>query len=188
MEKIAVIMRGVPGSGKSTVTNILKGLYKPTDIAVHSTDDYFMLPNTFIDWINSIVGKPYKVAYKWKQSKMHWAHKRNQRAFGMSIVNKISCIICDNTNLNQKEYKPYVEIAKTNGYTIVAIVFETNAIDIHINRNVHKVPTEAIVDMIYKLNNNKTTAGADELITITAQMPLEEVKKVITEKFIRYCN
>jgi predicted kinase len=176
MEKVVVIMRGVPGSGKSTVTNILKGLYNPeiapSHISIHSTDDYFMRNGR----------------YEWNRAELFQAHEWNKKEFEFAVRSSMHCVVVDNTNLTQKEYKPYIEMARKHGWKVVAVVFEPSDISIHAQRNIHSVPVESIMNMMTKLTNNINTVGVDEEILITAQMPLEEVKKVITEKFIRYCN
>jgi len=171
MEKVVVIMRGVPGSGKSTVTNILKAM-TPDNIAIHSTDNFFIRDGV----------------YKWSADQLYKAHEWNKDEFYKSVNAGVACVICDNTNLAQKEYKPYVQVAKSQGYTIVSVVFEPSDIAIHAQRNVHNVPVESIMNMMTKLMNNMNTVGVDEEILITAQMSLPEVEKVMTDKFIRYCN
>jgi predicted kinase len=171
MEKVAVIMRGVPGSGKSTVANILKAM-TPDNIAIHSTDDFFVRDGV----------------YKWSADQLYRAHEWNKDEFYKSVNAGVLCVVCDNTNLGAKEYKPYIQMAKSQGYKVVAVVFEPHAIGMHTERNVHNVPVDSIMNMMNKLINNMETVGADEIVTITTQMSLPEVEKAITDKFVRYCH
>jgi len=176
MEKIAVIMRGVPGSGKSMVTVILKKLYntKPfsSNIAIHSTDNFFMINGH----------------YAWNRKELFKAHEWNKAEFDKSVKAGVPCVICDNTNLTLKEYSPYVAMAKVEGYTLVAIVFEPRAIETHCSRNVHNIPKEHIEYMIKKLNGNMITAGISIAIIIPNKITVEEIEKLITDKFEPFCK
>ena len=50
MIKTVIINRAVPGSGKTTITNCIVAELRDNDIdvAVHSTDEYFMVGNKYI--------------------------------------------------------------------------------------------------------------------------------------------
>lgn len=133
--KRAVIMIGISGAGKSTrVRELTEGLSEE-DYAIHSTDSYH-----FID--DEYVFQPKKLGY---------FHKLNQEAFADSLSKGTLLVICDNTNLTNKERKPYVEWAEAYGYEvqyeIVGEFTETFA-KVCANRNAHGVPLKAILRMV----------------------------------------
>ncbi len=101
MKKFAYIMRGVPGSGKSTVAKQLAG-----DVGViHSTDELFYGDGD----------------YKFEGEKLKEYHQKNFNAFKKSLEEGIPIVICDNTNIKKWEYERYQKTAEELGY-IVAIV------------------------------------------------------------------
>ena len=89
------IARGVPGSGKShTISKVV-----PKD-NIFSTDQYWG-PN-----------------YNFDPSKLKEAHQWNFQRATDAVLNGLTPIGIDNTNIRWWEIKPYVELAKNNGYTV----------------------------------------------------------------------
>ena len=87
MKKV-FIMRGIPGSGKTTAARALAG----KEGIIHSTDEYFE--------INGI--------YKFDTTRLQEYHDRNFEAFSMSLKENISIVICDNVNQKYIHYKRYI--------------------------------------------------------------------------------
>lgn len=149
--KFAFIMRGIPGSGKSTVSKELakKGdgnfwihdnvMYfgnqeqKTIKSVIHSTDQYHI----------DLDGK-----YKFKPENIGYYHQCNKRAFEKSLKAGIEFVICDNTNTTKYEYGSYVKIAQDAGYIVSIVTLPLPDIDTSVARNVHNVPKEAIEKMI----------------------------------------
>jgi predicted kinase len=139
--QVVVIMRGIPGSGKSTEAKKLVG-----EGIIHSTDDLIE------------VSGDYRVFFeKMFESKdftpLSRMHSQNLKNFIQSIKEGKSPIIVDNTNIRQNEAKAYVKKALELG------ISETNIkiVDIGTNgltaeelaeRNTHGVPIEKIRQMI----------------------------------------
>ena len=122
-------MRGIPGSGKSTVANKLKG----ENGVIHSTDNYF---------INS------EGVYEFDPSKIKDNHKQNFEAFKNSIDDKVETVIVDNTNTQEFEFKRYAEYAIENGYIVSYVSLPFPSAEEAAERNSHGVPQEAIERMM----------------------------------------
>ena len=135
--KFCYIMRGIPGSGKSTVANRLAHqVIIPS--AIHSTDKYFMVDGV----------------YKFDPTKLREYHQKNLEAFKKSLDELPSLpfyeavVICDNTNIKKSQYQPYVDAAKAAGYCVAFVVMPMPEAEIAAARNKHGVPLEVIKRMI----------------------------------------
>lgn len=96
--KTMIIMRGLPGSGKSTVARSLgKGG------AVFSTDDFFMRR-----------GK-----YLYDPTKISEAHAWNQHRVDEALSRGVSPVVVDNTNVMLAHAQPYLDMARQHGYKVV---------------------------------------------------------------------
>jgi predicted kinase len=126
MEKILYIVRGIPGSGKSTFSKTLGGIHI-------EADQYFV----------DVEGN-----YNFDGSKIKLAHEycRTQTEAWMKTdgdqvnVNKI---VVSNTFTQEWEMEPYFELAKKYGYKVFSIIVENR----HGGTNVHGVPEEKIEQM-----------------------------------------
>jgi len=153
MTKLAIINRGVVGSGKSSLIAELRKGAPEKSIEVHCTDDLFM------------VGSEYRIDL----SRLGELHKKNYENFVKSLEKSTEIVICDNTNIKGWEYKNYVSSAKASGYKVVAIVFLPDTIEKHIERNTHSVPEETILRMRDGLFNNLESRGVDKEYVISPE-------------------
>tara|TARA_R110000796_G_scaffold248124_2_gene374572 strand:- start:18711 stop:19847 length:1137 start_codon:yes stop_codon:yes gene_type:complete len=136
-----VIMRGIPGSGKSTKAKTLvgKGVIHSTDTIIESAGDY----NGF-----------FKLMIESKNfSNLSKAHNQNFMNATKSMRMGISPIVIDNTNIKASEPKKYVEEALKLGYnekniTIVDIADGGVSIEALAERNTHGVPLDKIKKMV----------------------------------------
>ena len=126
--KIAYIMRGVPGSGKSTVARSIAGEVG----IIHSTDDYFHKDGRY-DFDPLLLGK---------------YHRENLKAFSASICKGVSVVVCDNTNVKREHWEPYAQIACNAGYIVAVITLPHPEPSVAARRNVHNVPERIIQRMI----------------------------------------
>ncbi len=118
------ILRGLPGSGKSYLADLLGH-------AVCSADNYF-----YKDGI-----------YKFDPKKLNSAHKDCVNDFQYYIYMRRNVIV-DNTNLAKREYDHYVEYATYHGYDVTILTVETVLTDEQLaKRNTHGVPVETIKRM-----------------------------------------
>lgn len=90
-ERILIIMRGVPGCGKSSLAKKMQG-----NGVVLSTDDYFV--NSYGE-------------YYFDPRSLPEAHSWNQRRADREMKASTNPIIIDNTNLDAWEMQPYICMA-----------------------------------------------------------------------------
>lgn len=122
--KTLFIVRGLPGSGKSTLAKKLTQYNCAAD-----------------DWMVDNNGN-----YQFEIDKLGYCHKQclEQVEKWMGNNGKLcSCptIAVHNTFTTNKEIKPYLQLAKKNGYKISVIHCENNF------GNIHNVPEETISKM-----------------------------------------
>ena len=136
-QKELVLMRGLPGSGKTYLAK--KYLKKDDDRkngVILSTDDYFMNNGE----------------YKFDSSILKDAHIWNQeRAEKEMRDNETSPIIIDNTHTRKWEAKPYVKNAVKYGYIVKFIETQTEwakNIDELVKRDAHNVPKKVLKRML----------------------------------------
>ncbi|ARD22714.1 MULTISPECIES: AAA family ATPase [Shewanella] len=145
--KLAIIMRGLPGSGKSYWVN--EFLTKQgIDTALHvkqygyfSTDKYFEQEGQYL----------------FNPKFLSQYHQANLTAFINALASNEPLVICDNTNVAKWEYMAYEAAAKALGYQVRVVVIGDPKDSQHqalcAQRNTHKVP----------LNHIKTMARLFEL-------------------------
>lgn len=111
-EKLLIVMRGVPGSGKSTKA---KELQAKGGGQIFSTDDYPGLysndPDGKVNFhgMEGPEGEPPMIAK---------AHAWNQERADKAMAAGVSPVIIDNTNVKMYEAKPYYLMAQRHGYAV----------------------------------------------------------------------
>jgi predicted kinase len=121
------IVRGIPGSGKTTLAN---SLAYSVGAPVFSADQYFEKINP-----NGEV-----VDYKFDFTKLGMAHSQCQQKTEDSMRCETPQIYVANTFTTKKEMQPYFTLAKKYGYSVFSIVVENR----HGNQNVHNVPADKV--------------------------------------------
>jgi predicted kinase len=121
MEKVLFIVRGLPGSGKTT-------LAKQLTANVFEADHYFYDNDGNYNFIPSEIKE---------------AHKECQEFVGHAMESNIEKIAVSNTFTQEWEMKPYINLAKEHGYKVFTIVVENR----HGGNNVHNVPEDKIEQM-----------------------------------------
>lgn len=151
MEKYCIVMRGIPGSGKSTTAKwiaslsgngsfwtkdhvLYYGIESENKVcsAIHSTDEYFVTDGV----------------YKYNMANIGKFHTRNFYAFKESMDRNIPLLIVDNTNTTRKEYQKYITVAEEAGYLVSLMVMPHPSLGIAAKRNVHNVPSDVIQKML----------------------------------------
>ena len=128
MAKFAFIVRGVPGSGKSTTARHLAG----DSGVVHAVDDLHTDKNGHFWWDDSLVNELYQ---------------KNFEAFTRSCQKGIPVVVCDNINVTREEYQKYIDCAGQHGYITSTVVLSKPSAIEAAQRNKHSVTIEQIQDM-----------------------------------------
>lgn len=127
------VMRGLPGSGKSTMAKNI--LANSLDGRIFSTDDYFMLPNG---------------QYQFDPIKLAAAHAWNLDRTIKAFTKNVDTVILDNTNILKEHYMTYVKEAVVRGYRVTVVTvgtFDNEFIEECHLRNSHGVPLHTIQRM-----------------------------------------
>ena len=120
MEKMLMLCRGIPGSGKSTFAKTLSDS--------HIESDMFFIKDGEYKFDESKI----KDAHNWCQDVVeHWMDENKPK------------IVVSNTFTQEWEMKPYFELAKTYGYKVFSIIVENR----HGGENQHEVPEEVLTKM-----------------------------------------
>lgn len=125
MERDLIIVRGIPGSGKTTLAGIISK-------AICCADDWFMRD-----------GK-----YTWTPDKVGRAHAWSQRKCRRFMNAGVERVVVANTSTTEKEMKPYLELAEEFGYRVFTVIVESR----HGNKSVHNVPESSLEKMRARFN------------------------------------
>lgn len=98
--KLAIILQGQSGSGKST--HAAKAF---PDAMVCSADDYFMVDGE----------------YKFDPAKLGEAHKACLQSWLLALGADLDVIVCDNTNTSLWEMSPYIQVAAAMGCEVEVV-------------------------------------------------------------------
>ena len=125
MEKMLYLVRGIPGSGKSTFA---KNLVDEKDYC-HKEADMF-----FVDRDGN---------YNFEPSKIKDAHQWCQEEMDFLMRLEHSPVVVSNTFTQEWELQPYYELAIKYGYYVTSIIVENR----HEGTNEHGVPDEVLTKM-----------------------------------------
>jgi len=115
MTKSLILVRGLPGSGKTTFANTIA-----LDAPVLAADDFFTKDGKY-NFNKDLLGQ----AHSWCLRKTEYYMQNNKPR-----------VFVANTFTTTKEMKPYYELAKKYGYAVFSIIVENR----HKGVNVHNVP------------------------------------------------
>ena len=121
MEKVLYIVRGIPGSGKSTFAKTLGGQH-------YEADMFFINENG---------------EYNFDVTKIKDAHHWCQSFVKTHMILEYPKIVVSNTSTQEWEMEPYFEMAKEFGYKTFSIVVENR----HGGTNEHGVPQDKLEQM-----------------------------------------
>lgn len=128
---ITVLMYGIPSTGKSTISGMLKKDLEAqnTTCEIFSTDKYFEDENG---------------VYCFDRQRLEANHKLNLNAFRLS---EAKVRIVDNTNLSSKDYEPYRLDAVSNGNVVIMLSTKLDSLSVLVNRSKHSIPLKTLDQM-----------------------------------------
>lgn len=116
------VLRGIPGSGKSTYAKSQEGA------VICSADDFFIQPDG---------------TYAYDKAKIQLAHDFCFKKCHDALHAGEQTVIIDNMNASAWEISPYVMLGRNFGYTVEILNFPCDN-DTAATRNIHNVPIKDI--------------------------------------------
>lgn len=123
-----ILLRGVPGSGKTTLGQTILDCPNSSDHKVLSADDFF----------TDSEGN-----YNFDFTKIKEAHNDCQQKCAEGMRHGIYKIVVANTFTQKWEMDPYFTMAERYNYRVHCVVVENR----HGNQNIHGVPDEKVLQM-----------------------------------------
>lgn len=123
--KTLLLLRGIPGAGKSTLA---KQIAETNGAPIFSIDSYF---------------ENERGEYHFDYTKNHLAYKECESKTKDALEKGIPFVIVDNTFTLEWEMKPYEDLAIEYGYLFSVVTVENR----HGGKNVHQIPEEQIEKM-----------------------------------------
>lgn len=124
-----ILLRGLPGSGKTTLAKVLS---ENNTYPVFSVDDFFT---------NELTGE-----YIFNFKDNHLAYKQCEELSEDAMKQQISKIFVHNTFTLDWELEPYFKLASKFNYTLFVVTVE----NYHHNKNTHEVSDEQLQKMAEK--------------------------------------
>jgi hypothetical protein len=130
MSRVLILLRGVPGSGKSTFANHMwdSGVVFEADKFFYDVEGQYKFD-----------GSKLKEAHEWCRRSVQEAMEQNHLSAGQYYPE----IIVSNTFTREWEMQAYLDLAKQFEYHVVSLIVENR----HGGKNVHGVPDEKVQEM-----------------------------------------
>jgi predicted kinase len=119
MDKHIILVRGIPGSGKSTFAKLICNQHVEADMFFELDGEYKFDPSKL------------KQAHEWCKNK---AEGWMKNGYNVAVSNTFS---------QDWEMQPYFELAEKYGYMVHSLIKENR----HEGKNVHNVPEEKLEQM-----------------------------------------
>lgn len=131
-KKLLFLVRGLPGSGKSTVGKLIENSnHYETDAFFIKDGEYKFDPNQLQE------------AHKWCKDQVEQDMKDHEELRGEFADKVENYITVSNTFTQEWEMKPYYELAQKYGYDVISLIVENR----HNGVNIHNVPQETMEKM-----------------------------------------
>ena len=126
-DKLLLLVRGLPGAGKTTLAETLAALNKSRSV-ICAADEHFEQKDG---------------SYKFVGSELPLAHTKCRQKAVTAMRGACPLVIVTNTFTTDAELDPYFTLASTFGYRVSSIIVENRA-NTH---NIHGVPKQAMTKM-----------------------------------------
>jgi len=145
--KIAIILRGTPGSGKSTFVELMKKTHD--NVTIHAIDDL----------------------HKDNQGNFLWDEENAERLYTLNFANFVkSCaigatiIVCDAINIEIDSFQKYVDIAKQYDYKVYVVTPDLPTPKESSKRNTHHTSMLQAKEMYQRWQSWPSAGMLKELI------------------------
>ena len=129
MSRLLILLRGVPGAGKSTFAQ-----HMWSDGVIFEADKFFEGPYGYF-----FIPEKLKEAHEWCRSQVQAAMEQNHLPAGQPYPE----IIVSTTFTQEWEMQAYLDLAAQFQYHVVSLIVENR----HGGKNVHEVPEEKVQQM-----------------------------------------
>lgn len=144
------IMRGLPGSGKSTW--ISRHANNPSTLRIVSADKYHVNSKGVYEYkLENAKAAHDNCLLSYMESLLNYRDLINR---GFGHLNELQCIYVDNTNTSVWEIAPYYRLAEIYGHKVEIVQFICS-VETSLIRNIHKVPPSTIWKMYQNLLTEK---------------------------------
>lgn len=131
---VFIVMRGLPGSGKSSVSKRVQELFQAqnTQVVRICTDEILEMCEGDYFWAGYKMSLYHGIAYNIARG---------------AFNHDVPVVILDNTNIRTKDFESYMFDARQKGYLVRVFTvgsFDESAIQAAVKRNSHNVPEYAI--------------------------------------------
>ena len=149
------ILRGVSGSGKSTIAKVIKDAWDDTIVATADQDVIDSCPCVIISADNHFVGLD--GVYRFDPKKLNAAHIAAKANFTMALENPHAAIVVDSTNTRRWEYNDYIVAAERVGRPIEVIRVDCDPA-LAASRNAHGLPLEMVMRQYNRFEDDERDA------------------------------
>jgi predicted kinase len=130
--KALILVRGLPGSGKTTFANALNEQKYGGQAALVSADDYML---------------DHEGNYRFNAEMLSRVHGSCQATAASALSDGMDVIV-HNTFTTAKEFKPYLKMVKSSQKLLIYDLFDAGLTDEQlVARNVHNVPASSVTKM-----------------------------------------
>lgn len=130
-----LLVRGLPGSGKTTLVRTIEALTTGIDVASISADEFFEKPDG---------------SYDFRPEFLPQAHEWCRYATETEMTSGHNLVMVHNTFTQDWEMEPYFELARKHGFICKTIICENR----HAGTSVHDVPDASISKMFNRFSIN----------------------------------
>jgi predicted kinase len=146
--KLALILRGTPGSGKSTFVKFVKSTNKKS--VIHAVDD---------------LHRDDHGNFLWDEENAERLYTLNFANFVKSCASNEPIVVCDAINIEISDFQKYVDIAKQYDYKVYVVTPDLPTPKESSKRNTHHTSAIQAKEMYQRWENWPSPAMLKELIS-----------------------